>query len=235
MRVSSISHRLLRELNGWRGLARTLIGRKSVLKFLTAFVFAASSMLVACGGSGGDSASNPTVNCYGGIKASTTPFPQVTMTTTKGSFVVELYPLNAPATVDNFLQYVKDDFYKNKIFHRVISNFVVQGGGFDAQLSLAANRPPIALEVCNGLSNTRATIAMARTDVLNSATSQFYINVVDNTSLDTAGGGYAVFGRVISGMDVVDAIRVVPTQTVSGFGSDVPVTPITILSATRTQ
>ena len=205
------------------------------MKRLTALVFAASTVLVACGGSGGDSGGGSTVNCYGGIKSSTTPFPQVTMVTTKGSFVVELYPLNAPATVDNFLQYVKDDFYKNKIFHRVISNFVVQGGGFDAQLNLAANRPPIALEVCNGLSNTRTSIAMARTDVLNSATSQFYINVVDNATLDTSGGGYAVFGRVISGMDVVDAIRAVPTQTVSGFGTDVPVTPITITSATRTQ
>ena len=204
------------------------------MKLLTALVFAAATVLVACGG-GGYSGGAPTVNCYGGVKSSATPFPQVTLTTTKGSIVVELYPLNAPATVDNFLQYVKDDFYKNKIFHRVISNFVVQGGGFDAQLNLAANRPPIALEVCNGLSNTRSTIAMARTDVLNSATSQFYINVVDNLTLDTSGGGYAVFGRVISGMDVVDAIRAVPTQTVSGFGTDVPVTPITITSATRTQ
>lgn len=157
------------------------------------------------------------------------------MVTTKGTFVVELYPLNAPGTVSNFLQYVQDGFYKNKIFHRVIGNFVIQGGGFDAQLNLAANRPPIALEVCNGLSNTRGTIAMARTDVLNSATSQFFINVVDNTSLDTSGGGYAVFGKVVSGLEVVDAIKAVPVQTVVGFGSDVPVTPIVITSATKTQ
>ena len=157
------------------------------------------------------------------------------MVTTKGTFVVELYPLNAPVTVDNFLQYVKDDFYKNKIFHRVISSFVIQGGGFDALLNLAANRPAIALEVCNGLSNTRGTIAMARTDVLNSATSQFFINVVDNVSLDTNRGGYAVFGKVVSGLEVVDAIKAVPTQIVSGFGSDVPVTTIAITSATRTQ
>lgn len=157
------------------------------------------------------------------------------MVTSKGTVVVELYPLNAPVTVANFLQYVTDGFYKEKIFHRVISDFVIQGGGFDAQLNLAANRAPITLEVCNGLSNTRGTIAMARTSVLNSATSQFFINVVDNTSLDTAGGGYAVFGKVVSGMDVVDLIKAVPTQTVIGFGSDVPVTPITITSATRTQ
>ena len=157
------------------------------------------------------------------------------MVTTKGTIVVELYPLNAPVTVANFLQYVTDGFYKNKIFHRVINNFVIQGGGFDAQLSLAANRAPIKLEVCNGLSNTRGTIAMARTSDLNSATSQFYVNVVDNTTLDTNGGGYAVFGKVVSGMDVVDLIKAVPTQTVNGFGTDVPVTPITITSATKTQ
>lgn len=205
------------------------------MKLLTALLFTSATVLTACGGSGGDSYGPSAVNCYGGIKPSGTPFPQVTMVTTKGSFLVELYPLNAPVTVDNFLQYVRDDFYRNKIFHRVISNFVVQGGGFDAQLSLAANRPPIALEVCNGLSNTRSTIAMARTDAPNSATSQFYINVADNLTLDTSGGGYAVFGRVIAGMEVVDAIRAVPTQTVNGFGTDVPVTPITITSAIRTQ
>ena len=193
-------------------------------------------MLASCGGGGGGYSDtyNP-VNCFGGVKASTTPYPQVTLVTTKGTIVVELYPLNAPATVANFLQYVTDGFYKNKIFHRVISNFVIQGGGFDAQLNLAANRPPIALEVCNGLSNTRGTVAMARTDVLNSATSQFFVNVVDNTSLDTNGGGYAVFGKVVSGMDVVDLIKAVPTQTVNGFGDNVPVTPITITSAIKTQ
>ena len=205
------------------------------MKFLTAFVLTASTLLASCGG-GGDSGTNtPPVNCFTGVKASTTLYPQVTMVTTKGTIVVELYPLNAPATVSNFLQYVTDGFYKNKIFHRVISNFVVQGGGFDAQLNLAANRAPIPLEVCNGLSNTRGTIAMARTADLNSATSQFYVNVVDNTSLDTNGGGYAVFGKVVSGMDVVDLIKAVPTQTVNGFGADVPVTPITITSVTKTQ
>lgn len=157
------------------------------------------------------------------------------MVTTKGTIVVELYPSNAPLTVANFLQYVTDGFYTNKIFHRVISNFVIQGGGFDAQLNLAANRPPIALEVCNGLSNTRGTIAMARTNDLNSATSQFYVNVADNLTLDASGGGYAVFGKVVSGMDVVDLIKVVPTQTVNGFGENVPITPITITAVTKTQ
>ncbi len=204
------------------------------MKFLTAFVFSASALLASCGG-GGDSGTTTPVNCFGGVKASASPYPQVTMVTTKGTIVVELYPLNAPVTVANFLQYVTDGFYKNKIFHRVINNFVIQGGGFDAQLNLAANRPPIALEVCNGLSNTRGTIAMARTDVLNSATSQFFVNVADNTTLDTSGGGYAVFGKVVSGLDVVDLIKAVPTQTVNGFGDNVPITPITITSATKTQ
>ena len=206
------------------------------MKFLNAFVVTASTLLASCGGGGGGGYSGTApVNCFAGVKTSSTPYPQVTMVTTKGSIVLELYPLNAPATVANFLQYVTDGFYKDKIFHRVISNFVVQGGGFDAQLNLAANRPPIALEVCNGLSNTRGTIAMARGNDLNSATSQFYVNVVDNLNLDASGGGYAVFGKVVSGMDVVDLIKAAPTQTVNGFGTDVPITPITINAAIKTQ
>ena len=209
------------------------------MKFLTAFVLSVSTLLAACGGGDGDGGTRPPVNCFSGVKPSATPYPQVTMVTTKGTIVVELYPLNAPATVANFLQYVTDGFYTNKIFHRVISNFMIQGGGFDAQLNLAANRPPVALEVCNGLSNARGTIAMARTSDLNSATSQFFVNVVDNNTgannLDVAGGGYAVFGKVVSGMDVVDLIKAVPTQSVNGFGTDVPVVPITITSATKTQ
>ncbi len=204
------------------------------MKMLTALVVSVSALLASCGG-GGDSGTTTPVDCFSGVKPSVSAYPRVTMVTTKGTIVVELYPANAPATVANFLQYVNDGFYTNKIFHRVISNFVIQGGGFDAQLRLAANRPPIALEVCNGLSNTRGTIAMARTDVPNSATSQFFVNVVDNKSLDTNGGGYAVFGAVISGMDVVDLIKAVPTQNVIGFGDNVPVTPITITSATKTQ
>ncbi len=204
------------------------------MKFLTAFVLASTAFLASCGGGGGGGGTPP-VNCFDGIKASTTPYPQVTMVTSKGSFVVELYPLNAPLSVANFLQYVTDGFYTNKIFHRVISNFVVQGGGYNASLVEAPTRAPIKLEVCNGLSNMRGTIAMARTSVLDSATSQFFINVVDNTALDTNGGGYAVFGRVVSGLDVVDAIKSVPTQNVVNFGGDVPITPVTITSATKTK
>ena len=108
------------------------------MKFLNAFVVTASTLLASCGGGGGGGYSGTApVNCFAGVKTSSTPYPQVTMVTTKGSIVLELYPLNAPATVANFLQYVTDGFYKDKIFHRVISNFVVQGGGFDAQLNLA--------------------------------------------------------------------------------------------------
>jgi len=207
------------------------------LKRLTVLALATSALLASCGGGGsssGATATTPPVNCFGGVKG-TAPFPQVTMVTSKGSVVVELYPTNAPSTVANFLQYVSDGFYKDKIFHRVISNFVVQGGGFNAALLEAPTRPAIKLEVCNGLSNTRGTIAMARTAVLDSATAQFFVNVVDNPSLDTNGGGYAVFGKVVTGMDVVDAIRAVPTQTVAGLGSDVPVTPVVISSITKTQ
>jgi peptidyl-prolyl cis-trans isomerase A (cyclophilin A) len=165
----------------------------------------------------------------------TVPVPQVRMVTSMGTFDLELYPNNTPVTVANFMRYVSAGFYSGKIFHRVISNFVVQGGGFDASLTPAATQAPIALEVGKGLSNVRGTIAMARTSDLNSATSQFFINVVDNTSLDTSGGGYAVFGKVIAGMDVVDAIRVVPTTTNATLGTDVPVTPVTITSATQIQ
>jgi cyclophilin family peptidyl-prolyl cis-trans isomerase len=222
---------------GGTGLRSCLFFVKDIiLKFLGALFISATVLLASCGGGGNSGGSQvPLANCFGGVKASPTPYPQVTMLTSRGTIVVEVYPLNAPGTANNFLQYVTDGFYTNKIFHRVINGFVIQGGGFDAQLSLALNRPPIPLEVCNGLSNTRGSVAMARTSDLHSATSQFYINVADNLNLDTSSGGYAVFGRVVSGMDVVDQIKAVPTQTVTGFGSDVPVVPITIISASKTR
>jgi cyclophilin family peptidyl-prolyl cis-trans isomerase len=144
-------------------------------------------------------------------------------------------------TVNNFLQYTRDGFYTNLIFHRVIATFVIQGGGFNSALSQAAVRAPIKLESGNGLQNLRGTIAMARLAAADTATSQFYINTFDNLGLDAkkAGeDGYAVFGKVVTGLDVVDAIRVVPTQTVNtpqGAFSDVPVTAITITSVTQTQ
>ncbi|MBR7799130.1 peptidylprolyl isomerase [Undibacterium fentianense] len=160
------------------------------------------------------------------------PAPQVSINTSVGNVIVELNPSKAPITVANFLRYTDVGFYSNKIFHRVISNFMIQGGGFTVDMIQASTYAPIQLEVNNGLSNVRGTIAMARTSVLNSATSQFFINVVDNVFLDTSGGGYAVFGQVISGMDIVDKIKVVSTTTKSGY-ADVPVTPIIITSVTR--
>lgn len=160
--------------------------------------------------------------------------PQVTMTTSLGSVVIELNPAKAPITVDNFLNYVESGFYVNKIFHRVIQDFMVQGGGFNADLTQPATQAPIKLEAGNGLSNLRGTIAMARTNVLDSATSQFFINVVDNQALDTNAGGYAVFGKVVSGIETVDKIKVVPTSTRGGM-SDVPVTSVLISAMLQTQ
>lgn len=163
------------------------------------------------------------------------PVPQVTMTTSMGTLVLELYPANAPLTVNNFLQYVSANYYSNLIFHRVVPGFVVQGGGFNAALVAATTRAAIKLEASNGLSNVRGSVAMARTSVADSATSQFFINTVDNVALDTASGGYAVFGKVVTGLTtVVDKIAAVPTQSTSGF-DNVPVTAITILSAQQTQ
>lgn len=206
------------------GLFGDLMDRENDLKLIgwvTGLCIAA--LLAGCGGGGG---------------ASTTPPPaalgQVTLKTTMGDIVIELYPSNAPLTVANFKQYVTEGFYTNKIFHRVVKDFVVQGGGFDSSLQAGATHAAIKLEAHNGLSNVRGSVAMARTSALDSATSQFYINVVDNVTLDTNGGGYAVFGKVISGMAVVDAMNVVATHTVGDF-SDVPVTPIVITAATQTQ
>ena len=165
------------------------------------------------------------------------PLPQVTMKTSMGDMVIEMYPANAPVSVQNFLNYVHEGFYTNLIFHRVIANFVIQAGGYDANFKESTTKAAIKLESLNGLSNLAGTIAMARTDVPNSATSQFFINTFDNTRLDgTKAGvdGYAVFGKVVTGMSVVNAIRVVPTATKGAF-ADVPVTPVTITSATQTQ
>lgn len=156
--------------------------------------------------------------------------PQVKFQTSLGDFTVEVYPDKAPKTVENFLQYVKDKQYNGTIFHRVIGNFMVQGGGFTPDMNQKATREPIPLEAKNGLKNDRGTIAMARTGNPNSATTQFFINVVDNNGLNAPspdGYGYAVFGKVTAGMDTIDKIRAVPTAK-----QDVPVTPILINSAT---
>ena len=194
--------------------------------------------------------------------------PKVKFATSEGDFVVEVYPDKAPKTVANFLQYVKDKHYDGLIFHRVISNFMVQGGGFDAAYAQKPTRPPVVHEgqdalVKGGPRNVEGTLAMARTNDPNSASSQFFINVKDNAFLDPTiippgdpvpkfeyGGrvyentpraqlvgasqlfGYTVFGKVTSGMDVVNKIKMTPTGTGGPFPTDVPKTPVIIKSAT---
>jgi peptidyl-prolyl cis-trans isomerase A (cyclophilin A) len=164
--------------------------------------------------------------------------PRVKFVTNAGEFVIEVYPDKAPKTVDNFLQYVRDKHYDGTIFHRVIGNFMVQGGGYDQRYIERRTRPPVEHEGREALAkggprNTVGTIAMARTNVPNSATSQFFINVVDNGFLDPTPQqpGYTVFGKVVSGMDTVQKIRSTPTSFGGPFSSDVPRTPIVIQSA----
>lgn len=154
--------------------------------------------------------------------------PIVKIETNKGDITVQLNQDKAPITVENFIKYVKSGFYSGTIFHRVIPGFMIQGGGFTENMEKKpAYYPPIKLEVSKDLKNLRGTIAMARTTVRDSATSQFFINLKDNTNLDTLGGGYAVFGKVIDGMNVVDKIAGVATET-KGMYRNVPVTPVVI-------
>jgi peptidyl-prolyl cis-trans isomerase A (cyclophilin A) len=158
--------------------------------------------------------------------------PRVVIDTSAGKITVELYAEKAPLTVKNFLQYVDDKHYDGTIFHRIIADFMIQGGGFEPGMKQRKTRDPVKNESTNGLSNERGTIAMARTKAADSATAQFYINTVDNKGLDRAnakdGVGYAVFGKVIEGMDVVDAIRRVETGA-----NDVPVKDVVIKSVRR--
>jgi peptidyl-prolyl cis-trans isomerase A (cyclophilin A) len=161
--------------------------------------------------------------------------PQVLIKTSAGEIVVELYPEKAPKTVANFLQYVDDKHYDGTIFHRVISNFMIQGGGFTRDMRQKPTRAPVALESRNGLKNAAGWLAMARTSVPDSATSQFFINVVDNEMLNHPqpdGHGYAVFGKVVQGMETVATIRGVKTGR-SGMHNDVPVEPVVIESVSR--
>lgn len=165
--------------------------------------------------------------------------PQVVLKTSKGKIVLELYPDKAPVTVKNFLAYVDAKFYDGTIFHRVIPNFMIQGGGFTADMNQKPTNDPIQNEADNGLKNQRGTIAMARTNVPDSATSQFFINSVSNDFLNfksksAQGWGYAVFGKVVEGLDVVDAISAVKTGT-SGRFRDVPAEPVVIESARRAE
>ena len=162
--------------------------------------------------------------------------PVVVIETSAGPIVAELFKDRAPVSTGNFLQYVRDGHYAGTIWHRVVSGYVIQGGGYTPELVERATRGPIQNEATNGLSNRRGTLAMARLRAARSATSQFYINVADNAALDHRGFGpddfgYAVFGRVLEGMDVVDKIAGVPVTTRDGMES-VPVTPVLIKSVT---
>ena len=158
----------------------------------------------------------------------------IVIQTSKGAIEVELFTDQAPISVKNFLQYAQDGHYDGTIFHRVIPGFMVQGGGFDQGLQQKDTRAPIKNEADNGLKNKRGTLAMARTSEIHSATSQFFINVADNSFLDHGGRdfGYAVFGQVSKGMDVVDAIIKAPTGAKGPFGKDCPTQDVTIDSIT---
>jgi peptidyl-prolyl cis-trans isomerase A (cyclophilin A)/peptidyl-prolyl cis-trans isomerase B (cyclophilin B) len=168
--------------------------------------------------------------------------PKVLLHTSMGDITVELYADKSPKTVENFLQYAKEGFYDGTVFHRVINNFMVQGGGMTKDLVEKRKHAPIRNEANNGLSNLRGTLAMARTPDPNSAAAQFFINVVDNKALDykadangTITWGYCVFGKVVSGMDIVDKMKAVETGPQGPFQSDVPKTPIVIEKATLVQ
>ena len=161
--------------------------------------------------------------------------PVVEFETNQGNFKIELYPEKAPKTVTNFLYYVNNGFYKETIFHRVISNFMIQGGGFTRKMSEKATQPPIVNESNNGLLNSAGTLAMARTNDPNSATAQFFVNLIDNNFLNYTGPeansiGYCVFGKVTEGMNVVRKIGQLPTGNSKGF-SDVPIRPVIIINA----
>lgn len=180
------------------------------------------------------------LTCLGFAHAQT-PAPQVKFTTSAGEFVIELYPDKALNTVENFLTYVRDGHYNGLIFHRVINNFMIQGGGYDARYMEKPTRPPIKHEGAEvkakgGPTNTVGTIAMARTNNPHSASSQFFINVNNNDFLNHSapsgqGWGYVAFGKVVSGMEVVNKIKMTPTGAGGPFPSDVPQTQVVIQSA----
>jgi len=158
----------------------------------------------------------------------------IILSTSLGDATIEFFDVEAPVTVENFLQYVDDGFFDGTIFHRVIPGFVLQGGGFTTDMKEKKTRPPIKNEAGNGLKNERGTLSMARTQEINSATSQFFINIKDNAFLDhgTRDFGYAVFAKVTDGMEIVDRIASVATGN-KGMHQDVPIEPVVILSAKR--
>ena len=160
--------------------------------------------------------------------------PVVILQTSMGEIDIQLDPTHAPISTENFLAYVKDGFYNGTIFHRIIPGFMVQGGGFTADMQQKKTKPPIQNEATNGLHNLRGTISMARTSDPNSATSQFFLNLVNNSDKldpEAAPGGYAVFGKITKGLDVLDKMATVPTTSVGGY-QDVPATPVTLIKAT---
>ncbi|HVK86771.1 MAG TPA: peptidylprolyl isomerase [Kofleriaceae bacterium] len=166
------------------------------------------------------------------------PDPIVEVTTNQGTFAITLDPARAPTSVENFLRYVDANHYDGTVFHRVIANFMIQGGGFDERLEKKPVGAPIQNEADNGLKNTRGTVAMARTGDPHSATAQWFVNVVDNgfldhTAKDERGWGYAVFGKVTEGMNVVDKIRDVKTGAQGPFSKDCPVQAVVITSVRR--
>lgn len=207
------------------------------MRFSSLFRFVAAAVLCcACTGAGDVAPEGPAP-----LPETPTPKPKespmVILETSLGNITLELDAGKAPLTVANFLSYVDSGHYNGTIFHRVIDGFMIQGGGFAPDMVQKPTAAPIKNEAANGLSNRRGTIAMARTSVVDSATSQFFINVVDNSFLDFRAPtpdrfGYCVFGRVTAGMDVVDKIRKVPTGFVAGM-QDVPLQPVQILSAKR--
>jgi cyclophilin family peptidyl-prolyl cis-trans isomerase len=159
--------------------------------------------------------------------------PWVKVTTSMGDFTIELNPARAPLTVANFLQYVKEGHYSGTLFHRVVSNFVVQGGGYAADYQLKPVHEPVANEAGNGLRNTRGTVGLARAGEPHSGNAQFYVNVADNPDLDpvTTRWGYAVFGKVVQGQEVVDRMGVLPTGKAGPFKSEAPLSPVIIEKA----
>jgi len=164
--------------------------------------------------------------------------PQVRLETNFGDIILELYPDKAPKSVSNFLNYVNSSFYDNTVFHRVIDGFMVQGGGFNEDYEKKPTNPPIENEADNKLKNVVGSIAMARTSSPHSATAQFFINIADNDFLNyrsstMRGWGYAVFGKVLKGMDVVNKIKALPTGSAGPFSKDAPASPVIIIKATQ--
>ena len=209
--------------------------KRSLLSFLSAFALA----LALSAGAEDAPPALSTADDTAAPAPQEIPMQKVLIKTNKGDITIALDAAKAPLTVANFLQYVDDGFYAGTIFHRVIDGFMIQGGGFTRDMVQKPTRSPVKNEAANGLKNKRGTIAMARTSVVDSATAQFFINVVDNGFLDfrsptPQGFGYCVFGEVVDGMDAVDAIRTVKTGR-SGYMTDVPVEPVEIISVTRVE